>query len=68
LMDQAIEILKIVAFLAYLPAGMAVVVLGGGLDDAESDGMGVFIAVPLWPLVLVVCAIGWLCSKIKRAY
>lgn len=61
-----LEVLQIVAFLAWIPIGLAVVVLCGGLEDAESDGLGVLIAVPLWPLVLLIGCVVWVWKKLCR--
>jgi hypothetical protein len=60
-----IEILKIALIVLWIPIGLGVVVLCGGLDDTESDGMGVLLAVPLWPLVLVIGGLVWVWQKVR---
>jgi hypothetical protein len=60
-----LEVLQIVAIFTWIPIGLAVVILCGGLEDAESDGLGVLIAVPLWPLVLLIGCVVWVWKKLR---
>lgn len=61
-----IEALKCLLIILWLPIGLGVTVKWVMPDlDVESDGFGIFIAVPLWPIILLIVFGSWCWKKAR---